>query len=91
MNLRFKPPISGIIASVGSLFSPKDGGDDNRKALDFDRDGNTLYKEDIIKKVMDDLERRKSERSVLEQQWTLNANFLCGNQFCEINPYRGGI
>lgn len=91
MNLRFKPPISGIIASVGSLFSPKDGSGDNRKALDFDRDGNTLYKEDVIKKVMDDLERRKSERSVLEQQWTLNANFLCGNQFCEINPYRGDI
>ena len=91
MNLRFKPPISGIIASVGSLFSPKDGSGDNRKALDIDRNGNTLFKEDIIKKVMDDLEKRKSERSILEQQWTLNANFLCGNQFCEINPYRGDI
>lgn len=91
MNLRFKPPISGIIASVGSLFSPKDGSSDNRKALDIDRNGNTLFKEDIIKKVMDDLEKRKSERSILEQQWTLNANFLCGNQFCEINPYRGDI
>ena len=88
MNLRFKPPISGIIASVGSLFSPPE---DSAVAIDRDDDGKTLFKEDIIKNVTEDLAKRKAERSILEQQWTLNANFLVGNQFCEINPYRGDI
>ena len=88
MNLRFKPPISGIIASVGSLFSPPE---DSAVAIDRDNEGKTLFKEDIIKNVTEDLAKRKAERSILEQQWTLNANFLVGNQFCEINPYRGDI
>lgn len=93
MNFRFKPPVTGVIASVGSLFGLKDRDKDSENALaiDIDKDGKTLFKEDIIKRVLEDLSKRKTERSVLENQWTLNANFLVGNQFCEINTYRGEI
>lgn len=91
MNLRFSPPVGGIIGSIGSLFGLKGKDNPDNAAIDVDDDGKTLFKEDIIQKVLDELEKRKTERSVLEQQWTLNANFLVGNQYCEINPYRGDI
>ena len=93
MQFRIKPYVDGVIANVGSMFGlNKDNADiDNKEALDIDEDGKTLFKEDIIRKVLEDLEKRKTERSPLEQRWTLNANFLVGNQYCEINPYRGDI
>ena len=94
MNTRFSPPVNGIIANIGSLFGlgkGKDNGADDANAIDVDDEGKVLFKEDIIQKVLEDLEKRKTERSPLEQQWTLNANFLVGNQYCEINPYRGDI
>ena len=94
MQTRFQPPVDGVIANIGSLFGLKGKGKDNTddaNIFDVDDDGKVLYKEDIIQKVLEDLEKRKAERSVLEQQWTLNANFLVGNQYCEINPYRGDI
>ena len=94
MNTRFQPPVRGIVANIGSLFGlngKETDENDVAGVIDVDDDGTTLYKEDIIKKVMDDLTERKTERSILEQQWTLNANFLVGNQYCEINPYRGDI
>ena len=93
MRFRIKPYVDGVIANVGSMFGlNKNNADiDNAEALDTDEDGKTLFKEDIIRKVLEDLEKRKTERSPLEQQWTLNANFLVGNQYCEINPYRGDI
>ena len=90
--MRFKPPIDGIVANIGSLFGLNKGTEqDNPNAIDVDDEGKVLFKEDIIQKVRDDLEKRKTERNILEQQWTLNANFLVGNQYCEINPYRGDI
>jgi len=91
MNWRISPPVGGIVASVGSLFSKKAEDPDDAKVIDVNEDGETLFKEDIIKKVLDDLEMRRTERSALERQWTLNANFLVGNQYCDINPYRGDI
>ena len=91
MNIRFSPPISGLVASVGSLFNRKGDIPDESKIIDVDEDGKTLFKEGIIQKVMDELELRRTERSALERQWTLNANFLVGNQYCDINPYRGNI
>ena len=93
MNFRFQPPVDGVIANIGSLFGlkGKDKDTDDAKILDVDEEGKVLYKEDIIQKVLEDLEKRKTERSPLEQQWTLNANFLVGNQYCDINPYRGDI
>lgn len=83
----FHTPLRNVVASVGSLF----GGNKNKEVIDTDKDGKTLYKEDIIGQVMEDLTKRKTERQILEQQWTLNANFLVGNQYCEINTYRGDI
>lgn len=91
MNLRFSPPVGGIIGSIGSLFGLNGKESPDNAAIDVDDEGKTLFKEDVIQKVLDELEKRKTERSVLEQQWTLNANFLVGNQYCEINPYRGDI
>ena len=90
---RFQPPIDGVVANIGSLFGLKGKGKetDDANIIDTDEEGKVLYKEDIIQRVLEDLEERKTERSVLEQQWTLNANFLVGNQYCEINPYRGDI
>ena len=93
MELRFSPPISGIVATVGSLFgkSKADNEKNEEKAIDVDKEGNTLFKEDIIRNVLEELEKRKSQRTPLERQWTLNANFLVGNQYCEVRPYTGEI
>ena len=91
--MRYSPPVKGFIANVGRLFGFKDkeNEDGYEGILDTDDDGGSLFKEDVIRKVVEDLEKRKSERTIVEQQWTLNANFLVGNQYCEINPYRGDI
>lgn len=94
MNVRpnynmFHTPLRNVVASVGSLFGKNKNSD--REVIDIGKDGETLYKEDIISKINEDLQKRKTERQILEQQWTLNANFLVGNQYCEINTYRGDI
>ena len=91
MHFRFKPPLQGVVATVGSLFGKGKDATTEADAVDVGDDGKALFKEDIIKSVLEKLEERRSERLPLEQQWTLNANFLCGNQYCEINPYRGKI
>ena len=64
MNLRFQPPLSGVVASVGSLFglNKKGDGEEDAKVIDVDDEGKVLYKEDIIQKIRDDLEQRKTER-----------------------------
>lgn len=92
MQLRFKPPIQGITAAIGSLFGRKiNDNDETAKVVDVDKDGNTLFKEDIIHNILEELEKRRGQRSSLERQWTLNANFLVGNQYCEVRPYTGEI
>ena len=91
MQIRFAPPINGITAAVGSLFNKGRPEKSENIVIDADEDGNTLYKEDIIQNVLEELEKRRSERSALERQWTLNANFLVGNQYCEVRPYTGDI
>lgn len=93
MSMRYSPPVKGFIGNLSRLFGLKDKAEEDgyEGILDTDDDGVKLYKEDVIRKVVDDLEKRKSERTIVEQQWTLNANFLVGNQYCEINPYRGDI
>lgn len=40
---------------------------------------------EIVSKITTELQRRKDERRPLEAQWRLNANFLMGNQWCEID------
>lgn len=93
MSMRYSPPVKGFIGNLSRLFGLKDKADEDGYdgILDTDDDGVQLFKEDVIRKVVEDLEKRKSERTIVEQQWTLNANFLVGNQYCEINPYRGDI
>lgn len=91
MNIRFKPPIRGITAAIGSLFGAENEDEPDKTEIDTDDDGKPLFKEDIIHRIKELLEERRTERAVLERQWTLNANFLVGNQYCEVNPYRGDI
>ena len=62
-----------------------------KEPLDKDADGKLLFKDDIVADIMGDLERRRSERRPLEAQWMLNANFLIGNQYMDINPDSGKI
>ena len=90
MNLRFAPPLSGVTSALGALFG-KDKSNKGKEQIDTDKDGNVLFKEDVLQFVRDELEKRRSERAPLELQWTLNANFLVGNQYCDINTYRGTI
>ena len=70
MNLRFQPPIDGVVANIGSLFGLKGKGKDTEDAnvIDVDDEGTVLFKEDIIQKIRDELEKRKTERNPLEQQ-----------------------
>ena len=64
--MRFKPPIDGIVAGIGSLFGLNKGkGQADANGIDVDDEGKVLFKEEIIQKVLDDLEKRKTERSIL--------------------------
>lgn len=65
--------------------------DSERISLDVDDDGGLLFEEDIAAFVKSELEKRQNERKPLELQWQLNANFLCGNQRCDINTYSNTI
>lgn len=60
-------------------------------ALDHDKKGVPMYKEDIIADILDKLETRKQDRLPLELQWQLNGNFVTGNQFCDIDISTGKI
>ena len=92
MRFRFHPIVRGVIAEAGSIFGYGEDQDiPENKLYDTDESGKQLYKEDISKLVTEELERRKTERSMLELQWTLNANFLVGNQYCDINYHSGSI
>lgn len=48
--------------------------------IDLTNDGDELARE-----VYDDFLRRQQERRFLERGWQLNMNFVCGNQYCDIN------
>ncbi|MCH5213189.1 MAG: hypothetical protein J1G06_09245 [Oscillospiraceae bacterium] len=56
-----------------------------------DKDGHELFREDIISDALGRLEKIRAQRYPYEQQWILNSNFLTGNQYCDINIYRGEI
>ena len=90
MNIRFSPPVGGISAKIGSLFNSKGDNTDDR-TVDIDEDGRQLFREDIISMVKERLENSRNERLPYEKQWTLNSNFLMGNQFCDINLATGMI
>ena len=39
----------------------------------------------LVEDVKADFARRQEERRPLERSWQLNMNFLCGNQYCDVN------
>lgn len=80
-----------VINTFKELLNKFSNREDTHTPIDVDEKGKQLYKEDIIAFVHDELERRRGDKLPLENQWNLNANFLAGNQYCEINPYRGDI
>ena len=51
----------------------------------FDPDGEMVSRQDVIALIKQEYDRRKSERQALELQWQLNLNFICGNQYSEID------
>lgn len=53
--------------------------------VDTDGDGEKIYSDDIVSMIHSELQRRRDERAVYELQWTLNANFLAGNQNIDID------
>lgn len=59
--------------------------------LCYDRAGNRLFAEDLVCFVEDQAEKRRRDRLPFELQWRLNANFLSGNQHCDINVHRGTV
>jgi len=92
MKIRYSPPLQGVISSVENMFSGAETNNANeRKVIDIDDEGHQLYKEDIIQNLLSDLDKRRTERSGIENQWRMNANFLMGNQYCEFNPYNREI
>ena len=59
--------------------------------LDRDKDGRILFSSDIVNQIKEMLAKRKDDKQMFELRWTLNANFLAGNQFCEINVHSSTI
>ena len=59
---------------------------DGPMLLTRDIDGTPIYSDTFIADIKGELEKRKGERLVFEQQWKLNTNFLNDHQFCDINP-----
>ncbi len=39
----------------------------------------------LVEEVVRDFEERQQSRRFLERGWQLNINFLCGNQYCDVN------
>lgn len=80
----FMDTLRGLFPGTGRS---RDRPEPEETALDRDRDGRLMYRDDIIAQVKADLEERRNARRVYELQWTLNSNFLIGNQFCDINTH----
>jgi len=68
---------------------PNRSSDGNLKSKK-DTDEQKIYADDIVLFVKNELQRRKRERMPVERQWLLNANFLAGNQYCDISDLREG-
>lgn len=75
----------------GSLKRTDREKEEMRSPLCYDRAGNRLYAEDLVDFVERQAEKRRRERLPFELQWRLNANFLSGNQYCDINAHRATV
>lgn len=56
-----------------------------------DEQGDEIYSDDIVSRILGELEQRRSDRSAYELQWALNADFVAGNQNVDINIARRTI
>lgn len=54
-------------------------------------DGTAQGEAEVLAFLVEEYERRRTERMPLERQWTLNADFYAGYQNCGINPESGEI
>lgn len=79
----------GFFDGLKSLFSSPKIEDIDNGALTVDidtSDEREVTSDEFVAYVKSELERRRHERSSMELQWLLNANFVAGHQYCEINP-----
>ncbi len=54
------------------------------------KDAALKAEQDLVDEVTRDFLRRQEDRRFLERGWQLNMNFMCGNQYCDVNA-RGEI
>lgn len=59
--------------------------------IDRDEAGDAVFSDDLVSHIKEELEKRRTDRALYELQWTLNANFLAGNQNCDIDLVRNTI
>ena len=74
------------IRSRRARFPSGGGAEEKGRVYDRAKDGTPLDEGDVVGFVEAEYERRLEERRPFEAQWTLNANFLAGNQHCGIHP-----
>lgn len=51
----------------------------------FEEQNKEDFEKSLAREVQADFEKRREERRFLERQWNLNANYLMGNQYAEID------
>ena len=59
--------------------------------IDRDEAGDVVFSDDLVSHIKEELEKRRTDRVLYELQWTLNANFLAGNQNCDIDLIQNTI
>lgn len=52
-----------------------------------EKNGAAKAAKQLVDMVKSEFARRQEERRPLERGWELNMNFLCGNQYCDVNSY----
>jgi hypothetical protein len=84
----------GLFDGLKNLFgAPKlDEIDNGGLIVDIDSiDEKEISVDEFVSYVKSEVERRRHERASMELQWLLNANFVSGHQYCEINPSMGTV
>lgn len=85
-----------VFDGLRALFTAKRADDieNGSEVVDLnDRNGSVEEQtaDEFVSLIKSELERRRGERRPFELQWLLNANFLAGHQYCDINPRSGDI
>lgn len=81
----------GFFDGIRSLFTVRRVEDieNGEKVVDINDSGGSQDEQtaqEFVAWVKKELERRRGDRQSFELQWLLNANFLAGHQYCDINP-----